>query len=167
VIRDLSTADIDRLIELNNAAVPAVSPSDAVGMQRLLDLSALALAITDDAGTVLAFAILMTPGVDYESENYRFFQQRGTDFLYVDRIVVAESARNRGLGAELYRAVFDAARQQGRAEVTCEVNVDPPNPGSLRFHGRLGFTEVGRQETKGGSVTVALLAASLARASEA
>ena len=110
---------------------------------------------------MIAFALLMTPGVDYDSENYRYFERRGTDFLYVDRIVVADSARNRGLGAELYRAVFDAARAEGRVEVTCEVNVDPPNPGSLRFHGRLGFTEVGRQVTKGGSVAVALLAASV------
>lgn len=161
MIRDLTPADVDRLVELDNAAVPAVSPTDAADMQRLLALSALALAIVDDADDVLAFALLMTPGADYDSENYRFFEARGTDFLYVDRIVVTEEARNRGLGAELYRAVFDAARAQGRAEVTCEVNVDPPNPGSLRFHDRLGFTEVGRQETKGGSVTVALLAASV------
>jgi len=162
MIRSLTPADLDRLVELNNAAVPAVSETDAAGMQRLLALSHLALAIADDADTVIAFALLMTPGVDYDSENYRYFERRGTDFLYVDRIVVADSARNRGLGAELYRAVFDAARAQGRVEVTCEVNVDPPNPGSLRFHGRLGFTEVGRQVTKGGSVTVALLAASVA-----
>lgn len=161
MIRHLTATDTERLVELNNAAVPAVSETDAAGMRRLLDLSALAIAVVDDADTVLGFAILMTPGADYESENYRFFEARGTDFLYVDRIVVAEEARNRGLGAELYRAVFEAAREQGRAEVTCEVNVEPPNPGSLRFHDRLGFTEVGRQETKGGSVTVALLAASV------
>jgi predicted GNAT superfamily acetyltransferase len=45
--------------------------------------------------------------------------------------------------------------------VTCEVNLDPPNPESLAFHARLGFARVGEQETKGGSVTVALLAAEL------
>jgi predicted GNAT superfamily acetyltransferase len=26
----------------------------------------------------------------------------------------------------------------------CEVNLEPPNPGSLRFHHRIGFTEVGQ-----------------------
>jgi predicted GNAT superfamily acetyltransferase len=26
----------------------------------------------------------------------------------------------------------------------CEVNVEPPNPGSLRFHERIGFAEVGQ-----------------------
>jgi predicted GNAT superfamily acetyltransferase len=55
--------------------------------------------------------------------------------------------------------VVDAARAAGRAEVTCEVNLDPPNPGSEAFHARLGFKQVGVQSTKGGAVTVSLLAA--------
>jgi predicted GNAT superfamily acetyltransferase len=45
--------------------------------------------------------------------------------------------------------------------VTCEVNLDPPNPRSLAFHERLGFREVGRQATKGGAFTVVLLAAAV------
>ena len=59
----------------------------------------------------------------------------------------------------LYSAVFDAAQEEGRAEVTCEVNLQPPNPRSLSFHERLGFREVGRQSTKGGAFTVILMAA--------
>ena len=43
--------------------------------------------------------------------------------------------------------------------MTAEVNVDPPNPVSSAFHESMGFAEVGRQQTYGGSVTVALLAA--------
>ena len=40
----------------------------------------------------------------------------------------------------------------------CEVNVRPLNAGSLRFHHRIGFTEVGQQDTDGGRKTVSLLA---------
>lgn len=47
------------------------------------------------------------------------------------------------------------------AEATREVNLDPPKPGSLAFHRRLGFASVGEQATTGGSVTVTLLAASV------
>jgi uncharacterized protein len=36
----------------------------------------------------------------------------------------------------------DAARPFGR--MTLEVNVDPPNLGSLAFHERRGYVEVGR-----------------------
>ena len=43
--------------------------------------------------------------------------------------------------------------------MTCEVNIEPPNPASLAFHARMGFDRVGEQSTKGGEVVVALLAA--------
>ncbi|NNE42793.1 MAG: GNAT family N-acetyltransferase, partial [Gemmatimonadetes bacterium] len=46
----------------------------------------------------------------------------------------------------------------GRAPmITCEVNTRPRNDGSLRFHARLGFREVGTQETEGGAKAVSLL----------
>ena len=54
--------------------------------------------------------------------------------------------------------MLDRARALGLGEVTCEVNLEPPNPASLAFHARLGFRQVGEQVTKGGSVRVALLA---------
>lgn len=41
--------------------------------------------------------------------------------------------------------------------LTCEVNLEPPNPHSLAFHHRLGFTQVGEQVTTRGTVRVALL----------
>lgn len=129
-------------------------------MGALRAIADVALAVVDerDAGTVLGFVLALHPGSDYESENYRWFEARGTDSLYVDRIVIGEESRGRGLGQVLYERVFDAAAEEGRAEVTCEVNIEPPNPGSQLFHRRLGFEEVGRQGTKGGSVLVSLLA---------
>jgi predicted GNAT superfamily acetyltransferase len=46
----------------------------------------------------------------------------------------------------------------GLREVTCEVNLEPPNPRSLAFHDRLGFVQVGELVTKNDTITVALLA---------
>ena len=77
--------------------------------------------------------------------------------------MIAESERGNRLGQALYAAVFAEAERLGLPEVTCEVNLDPPNPGSLAFHERLGFERLGSQATKGGSVTVALLAAPASR----
>jgi uncharacterized protein len=166
LILPLTTAHLPQALALNNANVPAVSVSDPDGMAKLLELSDVALAvIEEDAPDVLrAFALLMSPGIEYSSENYQWFSNRGTNFLYLDRIVVADDAQNQGVGRAIYEAVFAAAAERGRVEVACEVNVDPPNPGSLRFHDRLGFVEVGRLSTKGDSVVVALLAAPVAAA---
>ncbi len=128
-------------------------------MERLLALSSLALAAVGSDGEVHGFVVAVDPGSAYDSENYRFFEDRGTAHVYVDRIVVDAAARGSGLGRQLYDAVFERARSTGRAEVTCEVNLEPPNPESLAFHERLGFTKVAEQSTKGGTIRVALLAA--------
>jgi hypothetical protein len=166
-IRSLVAADLPRLLALNNAAIPAVSELDAPALAALVEQSHLAVAVVaddaDDAddADVLGFAILFVAGAEYASENYRWFSQRSTDFLYVDRIVVADGFRGQGLGQVLYDAIFGAARRDLLAEVLCEVNLEPPNPGSLAFHGRLGFTEVGQLSTKGDTVIVSLLAASV------
>lgn len=157
-LRELNAHDAPHLLALNDAAYPAVPITGADEMAALLEHADLAVALQRD-DDIVAMLITVPPGRDYASENYRWFVDRGTDFRYVDRIVVAESERGHGVGAVLYALVFDAARREGRAEVTCEVNLDPPNPGSMAFHARLGFREVGRQDTKGGAVTVALLAA--------
>lgn len=58
----------------------------------------------------------------------------------------------RGLGAVLYEDFAAAGRRLGVPRLTCEVNLDPPNPGSLRFHERLGFVPVGIQEAGGKQV---------------
>lgn len=161
VLRSVRPTDIPRIGMLNAAAVPAVSPATEVDLGALLEFSHLAVVAVDDAAeaSVLGFLICMQPGSDYASENYRYFESRGIDHLYVDRIVVADGARGLGIGRQLYDAVFELARMEGRSEVTCEVNLDPPNPESLAFHARLGFERVGEQATKNATVTVALLAA--------
>lgn len=159
-LRPLSATDAPEIAPLNDAASPAVPVTPASDLARLIMVADLALGLERD-GALVGFVIAIAPGADYDSENYRFFEARAVDHLYVDRIVIAESERGAGLGAVLYDAVFDAARRQGRREVTCEVNLDPPNPGSQAFHARLGFVEVGTQRTKGGSITVSLLAAPL------
>ena len=163
-LRPATDADISRLVSLNNAAIPAVPDTPADAMVELLDASSLALVAVDPdlPGDPLGFVVALDGGEDWAGENYAWFEERGLDHLYVDRIVVGEGARGRGIGQLFYDAIFDAARTAGHEVVTCEVNLDPPNLGSLRFHGRLGFAERGQQLTKGGDVLVAKLAAPVA-----
>lgn len=161
VLRPATDADISYLVTLNNASVPAVPDTPADDMSELLDASSLALVAVDPEAPKdpLGFVVALEGGENWAGENYVWFEERGLDHLYVDRIVVGEGARGRGIGQLFYDAVFDAARTAGHEVVTCEVNLNPPNPGSMRFHGRLGFSERGQQLTKGGDVLVAKLAA--------
>jgi len=164
-LRPLLDTDSARVLELNSAAVPAVNDLGADDLAALIAASHSAIAVVADADpdTVLGFAILFAAGADYASENYRYFSEQAHTFLYLDRIVVAADHRGRGLGAQLYSAVFDAARALPTEVVFCEVNLQPPNPRSLAFHERLGFTEIGQQATKDDTVVVSLLSASVTR----
>ena len=68
------------------------------------------------------------------------------------------SYRGHGVGSMVYREVFDEASRRGHDTVTCEVNLEPPNPTSIAFHHAMGFVDVDTQATKGGSVVVQLMA---------
>lgn len=159
-IRETTDADAPQLLQINNAAAPAVPVNTQDEFRGLTALSGLAIVVDD--GAPAGFLLGMEPSADYDSENFRWFRTRSDSFVYVDRIVLAPRAQSAGLGRRLYERMFAWGRELGVAEVCCEVNVEPPNPRSLAFHARLGFAEVGRQATKGGSVHVALLAASIA-----
>jgi uncharacterized protein len=156
--RPITPADVPALAELNDRAVPAVNALGTDGLAAHVPRCDVALVVPADDGAPLAFLLAVAPGAGYASENYRWFTTHRPGSLYVDRIVVAPHAHGRGLGRLLYDAVVDRARALGLGEVTCEVNLEPPNPGSLAFHRRLGFAQVGEQVTTGGSVRVALMA---------
>ena len=156
--RAVTPDDVPALALLNDAVVPAVNALGADGLAAHVPGCDLALVVAADDGAPLAFLLAVAPGAAYASENYRWFSAHRPGSLYVDRVVVAPHAHGRGLGRVLYDAVLDRARALGLGEVTCEVNLEPPNPGSLAFHARLGFARVGEQVTKDGSVRVALLA---------
>ena len=148
-------SDIDAALELNNLNTPAVGELDHVQLQFLIDHSLYSFAIGAD--TLHAFCITFAPGAPYTSVNYQWFSQNYSDVVYLDRIVVSENMRNQTLGEKLYLAVEQRMIKDRCAPIlTCEVNLNPPNHGSIRFHNRIGFHEVGQQESKPG-LTVSLL----------
>lgn len=141
-IRPLEDAERGPFLAMNNAAVPHVNELDPAGLDALLGQAARVLAaLVDDrlAGALVALG----PGAGYASANYRWFSERFDAFLYVDRVVVAPAHRGAGIGRRLYEALAGLA-PAGCPRILCEVNEQPPNPGSLAFHEKLGFRAVGR-----------------------
>ncbi len=156
-IRLLQQTDLAACVELNNGSIPAVSEADQQAMQRLVEMSILSL-VAEHEDEIVGFCVNFAPGADYHSVNYRWFGERYDDFVYLDRIVVSPKSRSLGIGAALYAEV--EGRIIGAPWLFCEVNLRPRNDGSLRFHERLGFVEVGQQETNYG-VLVSMLAKDL------
>ena len=154
--RLFKATDIDAALELNNANSPAVGEIDRSQLEFLIEHSLYSFAIGTEQ--LQAFCITFAPGAPYTSTNYQWFSRKYPDFVYLDRIVVKENMRNQTLGEKLYLAVEQRMLKDRCAPIlTCEVNLNPPNLGSIRFHKRIGFSEVGQQDSKPG-LTVSMLA---------
>jgi len=158
VIRPYRPSDAAWVVAQNQANVPEVGPLDE---ERFAWYAANApvIVVAEVDGRPAGFLVGFEQGSDYASPNYRWFAGRYDAFVYVDRVVVTDEARGRGVGRALYDHLVGWSA--GRHPVLCaEVNTQPPNPGSLAFHERYGFVEVGRQAPYAG-IEVALLACPL------
>lgn len=160
MIRPLGPGDLDAVLALNQSCVPEVGPLDPDGLASLVEMSPWAR-VVEDEGDVVGVLVGLHHGADYASPNYRWFSQRHPRFAYIDRVALAAPARGAGHGPELYRAFERWAEGLGLPVLCAEVNLDPPNPRSLRFHQIFGFEQVGEQVAYG-RYRVALLEKRLA-----
>ena len=159
-LRDVAKADLETVHTLNERALPHVNRV-SVEWLRQLTRNAPYFRLATREETVLGFLLGMTHETDYDSMNFQWFRERYPKFAYIDRIVVAEEARGRGVGQLLYEDICTFGRSFAPV-LACEVNIRPPNESSLRFHERFGFEPVGQQDTEGGTKTVRLMTLPLA-----
>jgi predicted GNAT superfamily acetyltransferase len=153
-LRPAAPRDIDAIVAANNAEIPAVSALDPDGAERLIDLADQAL-VADVEGAFAGFVFALPDGVDdFEATNYRWFEEHLDDYLYVERIVVADGAQGRGIGRRFYDHLLATT---DRRHLVSEVNTDPRNDASLAFHDRFGFEAIG-ELTYGDGITCAKLA---------
>lgn len=149
VVRDAVVADHQAVLALNNGATPHVNALDAEQFAWLAN-RATYFRVLEDAGGIAGFVLCVPSGLDYWSENYRWFTRRYSDFLYLDRVVVAERARRLGVGRALYDDMHAAAVKADCLRVTLEVNLRPANPVSVAFHEKMGYRAIGVREYEEG-----------------
>ncbi|MBC8078059.1 MAG: GNAT family N-acetyltransferase [Chloroflexales bacterium] len=149
--RPFAERDHDAVLHLNAESVAVLSPLNAERLRALRMLACLH-EVAEDADVVVGFLLAFADGAPYDSINYQWFARRFKRFVYIDRVVVSAACRGAGVGRAFYRRALDYAAAAGCMWLVCEVDVEPPNAGSLAFHQRLGFVEVGRQTVGGGKV---------------
>jgi len=148
VIRRYDDADAEAVLALNAANVPEVGPMDADKLNRFADWAPYFMVVEID-GAIVAMLIGLGEDAPYESLNFGWFAERYPLFAYIDRVAVAEEQRGAGWGPALYRDFEQWAVDTQRPRLCAEVNVEPPNPRSLRFHEIYGFESVGHFEPSG------------------
>lgn len=144
LLRRFETPDLPRIWEINEGEVPAVGRESPDMLAHIAEESIIALVAEDERG-VGGFCFVLPPGADYGSLNYRWFSERYDDFVYLDRIAIAPLFQRQGWGHAMYAEVERRANivRPSATTFALEVNLEPRNEKSLRFHDQLGFVEVG------------------------
>jgi predicted GNAT superfamily acetyltransferase len=151
-VLSLGHDDTAQVLDLNLAAQPHVARLDAAELARLRGICGHHLVVREGA-VVLGYLLAFTPEDAYDGEEFLAFRSLlAQPFIYIDQLVVRESARGRGVGRGLYEALARSTAARAARWLCCEVNVVPPNPGSLAFHGQLGFTKVQTLATRDGRI---------------
>lgn len=148
MIRAYTNADAEAVLALNAACLPEVGPMDADKLSGFVEWAPY-LKVVEVDGEVVAMLIGLLEDAPYGSPNFGWFNQQYDRFAYIDRVAVAESQRGAGWGPEFYKDFERWAIDQGRIRLCAEVNTEPPNPRSLRFHERFGFEAVHEFEPTG------------------
>lgn len=154
-LRIATLKDPNVLLEINNAAVPDTNVIDAARAQWLVAQAVTpGLALLDNR--IAGVIIVLSDHCGFDSDYYRWFTTRYSNFLYIDRVIVAKWARGRGVAKQLYQEIERVAREKQLA-VTADVYSEPPNTPSLNLHRSMGFHEVGTQQFPAEQKTVAKL----------
>ncbi len=69
---------------------------------------------------------------------------------------MGEEFQKLGYGKALYNDLVQYSKNKSDS-ITCEVNIRPKNRGSMLFHKKFGFIEVGTQKTDSGKKEVSLM----------
>ena len=151
-LRELRSKDIPLVWKINEQGLPGTGKVSQQEIVELLHIAELTIGAFEGEQLV-GFVLCFLPRTDYASLNYAWFNQRYQEFLYVDRIAVSENHRNQTIGSLLYQQVISYAKQYNYP-IAAEVSLNPPNPGSMRFHHRFNFTEIGVFNQQSKSVTM-------------
>jgi len=152
--QQLTQSDVEPIWLINEQGLPGTGKVTLQEISYLLELSTFSLGVFSN-DELLGFVICLSPGTDYGSLNYAWFNTKYDEFIYVDRIAVSTGYRDRGIGSLLYKEVVSYSNQYS-IPIVAEVNLNPPNPGSMRFHERFQFEEIGILEHEDKSVTMLL-----------
>ena len=154
----LTSADRADVIALNERHQHLTAPMDGTRLDYLAGVGT--IEVIRHEGRFAGFVVTMAGDAAYDSGNFGWFAERYEAFGYLDRIVVHEDFRRRGLAGRVYDEIEARTAMQAPL-LGLDVNSDPPNVESLAFHAARGYERVGERDF--GDHRVALLVKRLDR----
>lgn len=157
MLHDLTAHYISDVIKINVAGQPGVC---ALSLEQIEEHLAHArfFKVVMLSGECIAYVIAYDYQQLYDGDEFNWFKNNiGQPFLYIDQIAIAPTHQGQGWGGQIYDLLKELAANLHYKHLTCEVNLEPPNPISLKFHHQNGFITQG-ELVAGDGRRVALLA---------
>ena len=99
---DYDESYVSDIYSINQDNVPEVGSLDSLDQQRkLLSISSYHSILLKDA-ELIGFTICFRESLSYWSENYKYFENKLDQFLYVDRIAIRSEYRRQGHAKRMY-----------------------------------------------------------------
>jgi hypothetical protein len=137
-IRRAKEEDLPSILDLNNRESKWVGKKDIDFFQNYMDIAIFNVFEVNER--IIGFLMAMDQNTDYDSINFLWFKNKFNKFYYIDRVIVDESMRGKGIASLLYKELLDT---KGDIPLVAEVSINPSNVGSIVFHDKIGFKEVG------------------------
>ena len=154
--RPIRAEDFGAILQINAESSPHVARLDERDLLQQVALASVAWVAVCD-GRVIGYLVAMSNAVEYDAEVFQSFRAKMPGpFMYIDQVAVARLARSAGIASQMYAHLEAESGRLGITALCCEVNLQPENPASMRFHLKLGFERAGDMQTADGPL-VALM----------
>ena len=155
-LREATISDLEKIRTINEEAIPAVNTVSLDEFEWFLERSIYFKVSLNEDEKVCGFLLVLPTGLEYESLNYKWFSNKFSDFVYIDRIAVKDEFRGKGIGKSLY-VDLEKSVMKDIKRIACEFNINPPNLVSKKFHEGLAYKRVGTQLTENEAKEVSLM----------
>lgn len=146
MIETVKAEHLSTILANNEQYVHWLAPLDMEDLEKLISEAQHVRQIADGAGVLIGF----TSDSPQQSDYLTWLRNAFDDFVYIDRVIIGESLQRQGAGRALYEDFEAFAHENKYRRMVCEVNTIPDNPGSHKFHSKLGFVPCGEMEMNGG-----------------
>ena len=144
VIRDIKDNELNDIYIINQANVPNLGTLTFEQLLLLKELSSyFKVAIVE--GEIAGFVIALKENKAYNSENYKYFTQNYQEFIYIDRIAILKKFQKQSIGKLLYKDIEQKFKNNSKF-MLAEVNTNPKNEQSIKFHQKCGFKIIFEKE---------------------
>ena len=150
MIGDIEAHHHIKILKMNERFVHWLAPLNDKSLAILLNKATYKKQINDGDGELIGFS----NNADYDHKNLSWLRNKYKKFLYIDRVIINPKAHGKGLAKKLYNDFEKKALLMKIPRLVCEVNTNPNNENSHKFHIKNSFKPIGDMDYEESGISV-------------